>query len=325
MSTTELGTWRAESVRVGEIIDAMTELRRIGHRTATRTSVVNLVVLATTDEEAQRACAAVRDLGGRHPGRSIVVVCEADGEGAGVDAEVSLHGAVAEGHAVWSEDVTLRARGEVARHLDSLVEPLVLPDIPCVVWLIGTPVDPSEALLATADAVLVDAREAGDRELLATIADLGRHHTVIDLSWIRLRPWRELFARLFDGAPFRPFVAGVVAAEVTGKWGPRHLLGGWLGSRLGLPGSALTLVDGPHVALRAVAEHDGTTATFTVERVEGRRLLRAAAGVEGGAAHEDRLGLPEVSLPWSLAEALTHLEHDRVHEEALAAALVFGP
>ena len=324
MSTAELGSWRREGVGLGEVIESLTELRRVGHRTATRTSVVNLVVLAADEAEGARACAAIQDLGGRHPGRSIVVIREPDDGSEGIDAEVSLHGTVSEGHSVWSEDVVLRVRGEVQAHLDSLIEPLTLPDLPEAAWLVGTVVDPSDPLLTLADAVLVDSREAADPGLLASIAEVSRDHTVIDLSWIRLRPWRELLARLFDGAAFRPFVAGVTKARVTGKPGPRHLLGGWLVTRLGLDHSAVELVDGLHVAVHLHAEAGGREAWFAVERVGDLRLLRASARVERGPSYDDRLGLPEVSLSWSLAEALTHLERDPTREAAVEGALGFA-
>lgn len=324
VTAVELGSWRREGARLGEVVDALTELRRVGHRTATRTSVVNLVVLVDDEAEAARACAAIQDLGGRHPGRSIVVVRSPEGTSEGIDAEVTLHGAVAEGHSVWSEDVVLRVRGEAQRHLDSLVEPLTLPDLPVAAWVVGTVVQPSDALLVAADAVLVDSREAGDPGLLASVAELSRQHTVVDLSWIRLRPWRELLARLFDGAAFRPFVAGVTSARVTGKPGPRHILGGWLVSRLGLLHSAVELVEGQHVAVHLEARAGGKQASFTVDRADDRRLLRASARVEGGPSYDDLMGLPEVSLPWSLAEALTHLDRDRIREEAVEGALGFA-
>ena len=324
VTAVELGSWRREGVRLGEVVEALTELRRVGHRTATRTSVVNLVVLVDDEAEAARACAAIRDLGGRHPGRSIVVIRYRDGDSEAIDAEVTLHGAVAEGHSVWSEDIVLRVRGEVEKHLASLIEPLTLPDLPEAAWLVGTMVEPSDSLLAVADAVLVDSREAADPALLSSIAELSRHHTVVDLSWIRLRPWRELLARLFDGAAFRPFVTGVTSARITGKPGPRRLLGGWLVSRLSLPHSAVELVDGLHVAVQLEARAGGRAAWFAVERVDGSRLLRASARVEDGPSYDDRLGLPEISLPWSLAEALTHLERDRTREAAVEGALGFA-
>ena len=238
-----------------------------------------------------------------------------------------LRGAEAEGQASWSEELTLRVRGPVLDHLDSLIEPLTLPDLPVVVWLVSRLVHPSDALLAAADAVLVDTKEAGGEEMLPGLADLIRRYTVIDLSWVRLRPWRELLAALFDPAPRRPFLPGVQRADVIGKPGPRHLLGGWLVSRLGLPRSCVNLQDASHMALRLVAEHDGAVGTFTVERVEDKRLLRATASVEGGPSRQDHRqdhrSLPDDALSWSLAECLTHLERDRAYEQAQQAALAW--
>ena len=319
----ELGTWRRERVGLGEVLDALAELRRLEHRTATRTSVVNLVVLATTADEGERACTTLHELGGRHPGRTIVLVCD-DGAGApGIDAEVLLHGAEADGQAVWSEDVTLKVCGPVGEHLDSLVEPLTLPDVPVAVWLVGRLVEPTNPLLSAADAVLVDTKEAWGEEMPLALANLVRRHTLIDLSWVRLRPWRELLAGLFEPAPLRPFVTGVARAEVTGKPGPRHLLGGWLVSRLGLPRAAVDLRDASHSVLRLVAHHDGAVATFTVERLDDKRMLGASARVDGGPSHDDHRALPDRDLSWSLAACLTHLERDRAYEEALHAALAW--
>jgi glucose-6-phosphate dehydrogenase assembly protein OpcA len=317
----ELVTWRGEGVGVGQVLDALADLRRNAHRTATRVSVLNLVVLATNAEECERARSTVQQLGGRHPGRTIVLVCNEDGGAPGIDAEALLHEAEAEGQVVWWEEVTLRVRGPVGEHLDSLIEPLTLPDVPVAVWLVGRPVPPSNPLLGAADAVLVDTKEAGGEDMLAALSNLARRHTMIDLSWVRLRPWRELLAGLFDPAHLRPFVSGVQRADVTGKPGPRHLLGGWLVSRLDLPRSAVHLEDASHITLRLVAADGVRVATFTVERVDDRRILRGLAQVDGGPPHQDHRALPDQSLPWSLAEGLTHLERDRAYEDALQAAL----
>ena len=157
--------------------------------------------------------------------------------------------------------------------------------------------------------------------MLPGLAHLIRRYSVIVLSWVRLRPWRELLAGLFDPAPLPPFVAGVSRAEVVGKPGPRHLLGGWLVSRLGLPREAVDLEDANHMALRLDAVHGGAVGRFTVEREEDKRLLRGSARVEGGPCRDDHRALPDDSLPWSLAECLTHLERDRTYEEAQQAAL----
>jgi glucose-6-phosphate dehydrogenase assembly protein OpcA len=307
---------------MGAVLDALDRMRHGEQRTATRTSVVSLVVVATDEGEEDRACQATRKLGGRHPGRTITVRCVGgDDEEARVDATVTLEGSEAEGVDIWWENICLRVAGRPARHLDSLVSPLALPDLPRVVWFVGRLPTPSDPLLDLAHAVLVDTKEAPGDTAFATVAEVARRHPVVDLCWVRLRPWRRLLAGLFDGTAYQPFVHHVTAAEVEGKEAPRRLLGGWLVDRLGLAPEAVTLRDARHVSMRLVAEVDGTVGRFEVTRRVGERVVRAGARVEGGPGHDDVLSLPDESLPWSLADALTHLGRDRGYERALQSLL----
>lgn len=323
--TTELCSWQGEGVRISAVLDALDRLRRGRQRTATRTTVVNLVIVATDDEEAARACDATRRLEGRHPGRTITLQCvDGDGDGSRVDADVVLEGAAAEGVDVWWEEIRLRVAGPVTRHLDSLVEPLLLPDLPEALWFTGRLPERHDPLLRAADTVLVDSKEAPQPSSFASIEEMVRRYPVVDLSWVRLRPWRRLLASLFDGGAYRPFVGGVVDVSVAGKPGPRRLLAGWLVARLGLPPSAVSLHDDRHVQLRLQAEVDGRRAVFEVTRRKGERVVRASARVAGGPGHDDVVSLPDQSLPWSLGEALTHLGRDRVYEQAVGALLGFA-
>lgn len=325
-TTAELCSWQGEGVRISDVLEALERLRRGRQRTATRTTVLNLVVLATDDEEAARARDATRRLEGRHPGRTITLQCaEGEAEEARIDADVVLEGAAAEGVNVWWEEIRLRVAGPPARHLDSLVEPLLLPDLPEAVWFTGRLPVRDDPLLRAADTVVVDSKEAPQDSSFALIEELVRRHPVVDLSWVRLRPWRRLLASLFDGVAYRPFVRGVVDVSVAGKPGPRRLLAGWLVARLGLSPSAVSLQDDRHVQLRLQAEVDGRRAAFEVTRVEGERVVRASARVAGGPGHTDVVSLPDESLPWSLGEALTHLGRDRVYEQAVGALLGFAP
>jgi hypothetical protein len=104
---------------------------------------------------------------------------------------------------------------------------------------------------------------------------------------------------------------------VGGKPGVRHLLGGWLASRLGLDN--IELQDAKHASIRLVAG-DGE---FSVERRPEERLVRARAQIKGGPGHEELLPLPDMTLAWSLAEALSDLEGDHVYGQSLEAALSF--
>lgn len=314
-----LGEWRGDGVRVGEVLAALEGLRRGEQRTAMRTAVLNLVVVAADTEDAARAGDAIAGLGSRHPARTLLLV-PGPVDGARVNASVELLGSEVEGHSLWSEQITLTACGELANHLDSLIEPFTLPDLPTAVWYVSALPALSDPLLAAADAVLVDTKELGDVRCFPHVAEVARRHTVVDLSWARLRPWRELLANLFEGPAYRDWLGKVRHASVSGKEGPRHLLAGWLSTRLALPASALALSNARHVGLALTAQG----ASFRVERSDNERLVRASADVEGGPSHHDVLSLPDDSLPWSLAEALTHLRRDRVYEHAVRGALAFA-
>lgn len=322
-SVSLLSVWSDESVKVGEVLAALEELRRPEPMPPTRTSVLTLVIVAQRRADAARAQAAIHELGGRHPARVLtLLVDEEQGRGASqLDAELRLLGGEAEGHEVWFEEVELRIRGAAATHLDSLIEPFTLPDLPVVCWFVAALPDVDDPLLAAADVLVVDARQFGDVACFATLASLTRRRPVVDLSWARLTPWRSLLAGLFEGPHFRPFVTCVVQAEVWGRTGPRHLLGGWVADRLDLSGPAVELAAAPHVGLRLHARSPaGEAATFEVIRGDGR-LVSARAAIHGGPESEAVLQLPEATPAWGLPEALSRLEHDRVYERALLRAV----
>ena len=326
----DLGRWRGENVRLGQVIEALSDLRRGGQRTATRACVTNLVVVTGAEEDVERACDAVHHLGRRHPGRNIVLVPSPGTGPGGIDASVLLHGSVAEGHPVWSEDIRLDVRGAPAAHLDSLVEPLTLPDLPVAVWYVRSVPRPDDPLLRAADTVLVDADSlgAGDdlRTGLAALARLSRRHVVVDLCWARLLPWRQLLAARFDVPDIRPYASRVRAIAVEGPVGPRLLLAGWLTARLAVPASAVTLADAPSTAVRLVAGDGDGAAVISVAELAGASgaSVRSWATLAGRPGREDRLSRPDDPLAWSLGEALTRLRRDRVYGQALQAALVFG-
>ncbi len=320
---TTLSLWSEESAKVGDVLTALGDLRRPEPMPATRTSVLTLVIITSNRSAAVRAQEAVHELGGRHPARVLSLVLDRDGAGAapGVDADIRLLGGETEGKEVWFEDVELFVHGEVVAHLHSLIEPLTLADLPVVVWFVedAPPVD--DPLLAAADVVLVDSRQLGD-DCFSNLDGLTRRLPVVDLSWVRLQPWRELLAGLFEGPAFRPFIHHVTRAEVFGHHGPRTLIGGWLADRLDLPKRIVHLEPDDHVTIRLFCRDEaGTEGVFCVRRLEGGRTVEARADVMGGPATEAVLELPEATPAWGLADALARLERDPVYEQAVRRAL----
>jgi glucose-6-phosphate dehydrogenase assembly protein OpcA len=329
-AVTTIGSWEADDVTVGQVEAALSDLRRHEQRAAVRTSVLTLVAVVADQAEADNALDVVADLGARHPARTIVLVV-GDEEGgdqgrSGLDACASVHVVGREGTAVCYEDVVLRVRGPARHHLDSVVDPFTLPDLPVVVWMPSRLPALGDPLLEVADRLVVDSRavpEGGD--VLARVAVLARRLAVTDLSWSRLSPWRSLLAGMFEGRAHRPFLAGVQRVHVAGNSAPRHLLGGWLLRSLDLPIEAVSLAVAPHVSIRLSAMADGHRGEFVVERTGPERTIESCIDIDDGPCVRQSMTMRYQWPALSLAVALTRPGDDPIYRRALAGALDLAP
>jgi len=323
-----VGSWEDAHTDLATVLGAVGRLRHEGEHLATRTSVVNLVVVADDETTLGRTAAAMRRLGARHPGRTVLVRPRPDA-GQSLGARVELWEAVAAGHAIWWEELSLTVGGDAAAHLDSLLTPLVVRHLPVAAWFPGVLPRPGDPLAAMADAVLVDSRfaeplgagAATPRQALVALSELARRHPVVDLSWKRTSPWRELLAALFEPPQLRGFQLGVTAARLAGQPGPRRLLAGWVADRLNLAEDVVVAEDAVHASIELDAISEGRRGHFVVSRVEDEPLVDATAEVEGEPVLSLRRQLPDHGLTWSLAQGLSRLERDRIYEHALRRAL----
>lgn len=138
--------------------------------------------------------------------------------------------------AVLRETVIVRI-GE--RHLDDLftiADPLVVTDLPTLLWSPHGHPEAVDALLGLAQATLIDSiDEPVWRDALDRACELSERLYVVDLAWLRSTPWRERVAAAFDP----PSVRGELRElnSVTVRHHPDStvaamLLLGWLASRL---------------------------------------------------------------------------------------------
>jgi glucose-6-phosphate dehydrogenase assembly protein OpcA len=323
-------SWQKSNATLEEVVAALPELRRkaSGREAGTRTAVMTLIMVSDTDDDdSTDYVASVRSLGAHHPCRVVLLRPEPDSTPA-IDATAFLWRAEppeGEGHPVFFEEVRLRIGGQAASHLASIAGPFVLADLPVVIWFPGRVPDPADPLLRLATAVVVDTRTVGPAATdighsYRTLLELANHQPVVDLSWVRLQPWRELLAGLFEPEHNRIFLAGVRLATVTGKPGPRHMLGGWLMAQLDLRARELVLTDAKHVDITLEAEVGNEQGLFHVSRDERARAVWARAVLSSGVSHSQALPLPDDSLTSALSTAISNLRADRVWERALAAA-----
>lgn len=232
-----------------ELSELHREMLRAGHDEVrpVRMAVLTLVAVMAEEANAERAADVVRRLATNHPARALLVVADRNGRPDGVDADLALAcTTVGEADQICAESVRLTVRGAPALHLVSVITPLLLPDVPVVLWLVGSPpLDQAlhAEVLTVCERIVLDS-DAYPQPLDALHA-LARTHRerghlpIGDLAWARLLPWRELLAQSFDGRDMLPYLDGVRRVELVSR-GARPsseawLLAGWLASRLRWP------------------------------------------------------------------------------------------
>ncbi|HVD00944.1 MAG TPA: glucose-6-phosphate dehydrogenase assembly protein OpcA [Candidatus Dormibacteraeota bacterium] len=247
--------WRGAGVSIDEVLSQLSRLRAQAARAELgdqehihpRNSVLDVIVVASEAEEAERAAAVVEELAIHHPCRSVVVLDEPGRGPSRIDATVtSLTHPLVLGAACQYEQVFLRVRGSAANHISSLVDALLLPDVITYVWWTGAPPVDSDrfrSTLESADVVLVDsAHFSRPYETLTAYAELARREPAVafgDFQWARLAPWREVVAQFFNPGERTGFLAGVGALGIDyvssgrGNRAAASLLTGWAASALG--------------------------------------------------------------------------------------------
>jgi len=230
------GTWEGEGVTLGDVNAALARLRAEtsaeGRPPALRTSV--MTHLAWVPEEwLARARGALAGMAERHPSRAIVLVPEPDSGLDRIDALVSLGCYAVPGveREVCSEVVELRLHGTRAKAPASIVEPLLVSDLPVFLRWRGEPPwggQELEQLLGVTDRLIVDSTEWDDLPYAYRhLEQVFTRAATSDIAWARTSRWRPLLASLW------PAIGDVRTIRVHGTAAQAWLIVGWLRSRLG--------------------------------------------------------------------------------------------
>jgi hypothetical protein len=128
------------------------------------------------------------------------------------------------------------------------VDPLVVTDLPTVVWSPHGHPEALDALLHISQVVLIDSvNEPDPASALSRAKELAEDAYVVDLAWLRTTPWRERVASTFDPARWREELQRIDAVTVRHRPDSRVagvLFFGWLGSRLGWSAGSLMPANG---------------------------------------------------------------------------------
>ena len=221
-----IGLWDTTG---NEVVKALAAERRSAGGVASGMALTLIVVV--DEKRVREAEAAATIAAAAHPCRLVVVVrSEIERDRNRLDAEIVVGGRLGP-----CEAVVTRMYGRLALHAESVVMPLLVPDVPVVTWWHGEP--PAEIatdfLGVVADRRITDAAQAADpiEALRQRARDYAPGDT--DLAWTRITPWRTLVAGAFDTTEARVTEATVVGAAERPD-------GGADGRLAGQPGSAST-------------------------------------------------------------------------------------
>jgi len=260
--------------------------------------MVMTLVIVVDEDHAPNAMAAARHASHEHPARVLGVIL-GDGRGA---PQVNAQVGIGDG---WSgETALIRLKGEVVKHCESVVLPLLLPDSPVAVWWpCDAPEDPAtDPLGRLGQRRITDAASVHRGKGRAIVEQCAAYSPGnSDLAWTRITPWRALLAAALDQQPLKVTSGSVRAERISPS---ADLLVAWLSDRLrvnvdrknsggpGITEARLDTKEGPIV----ISRRDGRLATFSSPDRPDRPVA-----------------LKRRELPELLAEELRRLDEDDVY------------
>jgi glucose-6-phosphate dehydrogenase assembly protein OpcA len=186
-------------------------------------------------------------VGRYHPSRTILVAVEP--KRTTLDAHAQIAVAQADGGIqVGSETVEIDVGPSHLSALDTIVDPLLVPDLTTLVWSPHQHEDAVDSLRRLVNVVLIDsAQQMNATEAIRRASDVAKDAYIVDLAWLRSTPWRERIAATFDPPAWRQSLREISGISVTAREDSvvaGVLLLGWLSCRLGWEPSELIKQDG---------------------------------------------------------------------------------
>lgn len=302
--------WSDQDTTPSKVEAALRELLRERHaenQSFVPARVLNLVVVLDREWRGEIENRLER-VGRYHPSRTIL--CDVEPGRVHIDGRVRMT-ADAEpkpgSFALVHEEVVLDIGPQHLAHLDTIVDPLVIPDLSTVVWAPHGHREAVDALQRLSQVVLLDSVDEPDaHEALERSLELAARAYVVDLAWLRSTPWRERIAASFDPVDWRAELSKI--SSVTIRHRPDSavaglLLLGWLASRLNwTPEKMLSGGDELHGHARAPRQEVSLKlepdprlsvpglAGLTIETASGMSLSLNRGDGGLSATHRDRRG-----------------------------------
>jgi glucose-6-phosphate dehydrogenase assembly protein OpcA len=266
MSATSDAVWSEQGTTPDAIEAALRQLlaqRHAENGNFVPARVLNMIAFVDREWSGEIAN-RLRGVGRYHASRLLVLSYEPKRERLDARVMIASEGEPQDGELALLRETVVVEIGD--RHLDDLLtiaDPLVVTDLPTLLWSPHGHHDVVEVLLELSQAVLLDSvEEPLAHDALERAWALSEDAYVVDLAWLRSTPWRERIAAAFDPTRLREELRRISA--VTVRHHPASavagaLMLGWLGSRLGwrteepLDGDAGALVGSSRSARHEVA------------------------------------------------------------------------
>jgi glucose-6-phosphate dehydrogenase assembly protein OpcA len=260
--------------------------------------VLSLIVV-TDEGNYSDSLKAANTVAKEHPARILGVIRRTSRGPSRLDAEVKIGSGQA---------VLLRMSGELTKHAESVVLPLLLPDSPVVSWWPAKAPDNvgEDALGSLAQRRITDSAFAPRGKSTALLTQ-ALHYSAgnTDLAWTRLTHWRALLAAALDQYTGKVRSAEVVSERISPS---ADLLAAWLRSRLKIQVTRASS-KGPGITLVRMATADGDIA---ISRPDGRLAQFTIPGQPDRPVALKRRETAEL-----LAEELRRLDPDDVYAQTV--------
>jgi len=286
-------TWSARDTTPEAIEAALREMLREQHATDATLAparVLNLIVIVDREWKGEVANRLER-VGRYHASRT--VVCAVEPGRTTLDARATIsHEDPHDGLSVVRESVELDIGPDHLIALTTLVDPVLVSEIPTVCWSPHGHTEVVKALLPVIDVIMLDSDAEGDPGVAFERAERVREDAyVVDLAWLRTTPWRERLAASFHLGSRRAQLEHLLSVEIRHREGSTAsalLLAGWLASRLGWERSPLT-VGRSEIDMEGAQRRLGGQVAVTLRR--SAQEAPGLAGVTVSSEHGSSLSL----------------------------------
>jgi glucose-6-phosphate dehydrogenase assembly protein OpcA len=278
-----------------------------------RACAMTLVVLAEDEADAEGVRRTIGVLMHDHPSRAIVLRAT---EGAPLDARVFAECWMPFGRnqQICSEGIEMSADAANLGEVAKLLVPLLVPDLPVVLWCRGSRFFSSryfDPLFPLAGRIIVDSTSAANAQgAIAVLKEMrSRGSRLADLAWTRLTGWREALAHVFEECGDKPSQIREAHLQYGGALSSTVLyFGRWIERAIPAVRVSLEAIAGGN-GLQAVALSGGKT-KITVTATGGSLEVRSGTCVS-------RSMLPPSEPDALMSEELSILGVDRVFENVL--------